>query len=94
MDFETSSVGSGDFCGFNDSDIEAPENECDSEIDASDISVSSVYISDLYESEDSESDDLDLNEIVPQVSGAGPAPPTVKENGTAHQTFFGRNVPS
>ncbi|BFZ24894.1 hypothetical protein BsWGS_27933 [Bradybaena similaris] len=70
MDFETSSVGSGEFCGFRDSDIELPENDCDSDIDASDISVSSVHTSDVSESEDNEFDDVDLNEIVPQVSGA------------------------
>ncbi|BFZ00278.1 hypothetical protein BsWGS_03317 [Bradybaena similaris] len=73
MDFDNSSVGSGDFSGFNDSDIEVPENEFDSEIDASDISVSSVHTSDLSVFEESDLDDSDLSENVTQESRAGPA---------------------
>ncbi|BFZ08978.1 hypothetical protein BsWGS_12017 [Bradybaena similaris] len=52
MDFYDSSVASGDFSGFNESDIEVDEIEFESEIDASDISVSSVHTSDLSDFEE------------------------------------------
>ncbi|BFZ19914.1 hypothetical protein BsWGS_22953 [Bradybaena similaris] len=73
MDFETSSVGSGDFYGFNESDIEVRENESESEIDASDISVSSVNTSDLSDFDESDSDISEISEYVQEESVAGPS---------------------
>ena len=69
MDFDDSSSDSGDFAGFNLSNIEVHEVDYESELDISDISVSSVHTLDLLDFEESDSD----SENVAEESRVGPS---------------------